>query len=111
MSSEYDSIGDSYTQIKTIPIMQYLEPSAFHAAIQPYLIGHARVLDVACSTGFYSRLLLTWGASSVLGIDVSPAMIDAAHAHPDTAASQDRQLAFRVGDVRTLGPVRAPRPV
>ncbi|KAJ7901040.1 hypothetical protein B0H14DRAFT_3852248 [Mycena olivaceomarginata] len=64
MSSEYDSIGDSYTQIKTIPIMQYLEPSAFHAAIQPYLTGHAPVLDVACGTGFYSRLLLTWGASS-----------------------------------------------
>ncbi|KAJ7901036.1 methyltransferase type 11 [Mycena olivaceomarginata] len=107
MSSEYDSIGDSYTQIKNIPLMRYLETPSFHAAIQPYLTGHARVLDLACGTGFYSRLLLSWGASSVLGIDISSGMIDAARAHPDTTAMPDR-LVFRVGDARTLGALSEP---
>ncbi|KAJ7364567.1 methyltransferase type 11 [Mycena albidolilacea] len=99
MASEYDSIGDLYTQTKTIPLTRYLETPTFHAAIQPYLTGHARVLDLACGTGFYSRLLLSWGASSVLGIDISSGMIDAARAHPDTTAMPDR-LVFRVGDAR-----------
>ncbi|KAJ7364572.1 methyltransferase type 11 [Mycena albidolilacea] len=107
MSSEYDSIGDSYTQIKNIPLIRYLETPSFHAAIQSYLTGHARVLDLACGTGFYSRLLLSWGASSVLGIDISPAMIDAARDHPDTTASQDR-LAFRVGNACELGALPEP---
>ncbi|KAF8218056.1 methyltransferase type 11 [Mycena galopus ATCC 62051] len=110
MPSQYDSIGDSYVQIKTIPLIRYLEIPAFRAAVEPHLSIHAgehRVLDLACGDGFYSRLLLSWGASSVCGIDISPSMIDAARTHPDTGANESR-LAFRVGDARDLSVLPEP---
>lgn len=38
-------------------------------------IRNARVLELACGSGFYTYDFLEWGASSVLGVDISPAMI------------------------------------
>ncbi|KOS46681.1 hypothetical protein ACN38_g2307 [Penicillium nordicum] len=36
------------------------------------------VLDVACGTGYYCSRLLSWGASSVTGMDISSSMLSAA---------------------------------
>ncbi|KAK0639812.1 S-adenosyl-L-methionine-dependent methyltransferase [Cercophora newfieldiana] len=96
--SQYDAIGDKYKVIKALPTA-LVDKSNLHAAIAPH-IQNARALDLACGTGFFSRLLLTWGASSVLGIDLSPAMISVAQRE---ASSLSNRLSFLVSDATTLG--------
>ena len=41
-------------------------------------INNARVLELACGSGFYTYDFLKWGASSVVGVDISPVMIEEA---------------------------------
>jgi len=74
--ASYDTIGEKYLLVKEIPTA-IAERSNLHAAVSPHVNG-ARVLDLACGTGYYSKLLLEWGASSVLGVDLSAAMIEVA---------------------------------
>jgi SAM-dependent methyltransferase len=52
---------------------------ARYLAARPFCTGK-RVLDIACGEGYGSFLLAKWGATSVLGIDISEAAIDAANA-------------------------------
>ncbi|GAB1320002.1 Methyltransferase domain-containing protein [Madurella fahalii] len=100
---QYDAIGATYTMMKQLPTAR-IESSNLHAAVAPH-VGGARVLDLACGTGYYSRLLLDWGATSVVGIDLSAAMIAAAE--HEAAQSLDpsvrSRLRFQVGDAATLG--------
>lgn len=48
------------------------------AAVQMHVVDvHGlQVLDLACGTGSYSRMFIEWGASKVVGVDISQAMID-----------------------------------
>lgn len=39
---------------------------------------NARLLELACESGFYTYDFLRWGARSVVGVDISPIMIDEA---------------------------------
>jgi predicted RNA methylase len=39
-------------------------------------IGKARILQLACGSGFYTCSFLAWGASSALGVDISSVVID-----------------------------------
>ena len=50
-----------------------------HSTVAPY-IDHARVLELACGSGFYTYELLNWGAKSVVGVDLSRTMLEAARA-------------------------------
>lgn len=60
------------------------------------------VLDLACGEGVYSRLLMSMGATRVVGVDLSPEMIKLARAHPVSGCS------FLVGDAETLDLRTAP---
>ncbi|KAK4690574.1 hypothetical protein P7C71_g6242, partial [Lecanoromycetidae sp. Uapishka_2] len=73
MSTQYNTIQGPYDAIrkKTIAIIEH---ENIHTTLSPY-IQHARVLELACGSGFYTYSFLHWGATSVLGIDISPAMI------------------------------------
>ena len=101
--SQYDDIGAKYTAVvKQLPAAR-IESSSLHAAVAPHIHG-ARVLDLACGTGYYSRLLLEWGASSVVGVDLSPAMVAAAERSRESLAPEiAQQLSFRVGDAALIG--------
>src|SRR5574341_637368 len=59
-----------------------------------------RVLDLACGEGIYTRKMKRHGARSVLGVDISPKMID-------LAVSQEREqpigCEYVVSDVAALG--------
>lgn len=50
-------------------------------SVQPLLqqAGTA-VLDLGCGTGFYSHLLLEWGAGDLIGVDISSSMVAGAEA-------------------------------
>lgn len=95
--SQYDNIGSDYNIIKTLPYNR-LEQHNFRKTVQPFLSGSdTSVIDFACGTGFYSSLLLSWGAPSLTGMDLSPAMVDGANARLASAVSSG-SANFVVGD-------------
>lgn len=53
---------------------------ARYSFAQPYC-ANKRVLDVACGEGYGSRLLADWGASEVVGVDISHEAVQAAQQH------------------------------
>ncbi|MHA3024296.1 class I SAM-dependent methyltransferase [Mycobacterium sp. BMJ-28] len=56
-------------------------------------------LDAGCGEGLFARLLLKRGANHVRGVDISPALIAAATAHP---AADPKTSTFCQGDVDNL---------
>lgn len=94
MSTQYDDIGTSYDEMKKLPVA-FLERENVEAAIAPY-IENATILDLACGTGYYSKAFLEWGAKSVVGVDISTAMIEAAQASTSNLGAE--RLSFRVAD-------------
>ncbi|KAK6369894.1 uncharacterized protein PV06_01760 [Exophiala oligosperma] len=113
--SQYDEIGLSYESLKAQPAA-LVERANLRAVITPLLLSSPRrggrpsthpddrddddekeevsVLDLACGTGYYSRLVLSWGASRVVGVDISSAMIEAARSQSEDSS----RLTFLVGD-------------
>ncbi|KAK3934264.1 methyltransferase type 11 [Diplogelasinospora grovesii] len=99
--SQYDSIGSKYNIFKTLPA-SVLETFNLHCTLHPFLSG-ARVLDLACGTGYYSQKLLEWGASCVLGVDISQEMISIASSPTPHLTTKPGRVTFRVGNALTLG--------
>jgi len=96
MSTQYDTIGLAYEGLKRLPAAK-LERDNFHATVEPFLHeATTRVLDLACGTGYYSRLLLSWGAAAVVGVDISPSMVAAARA--SLSPAEVDKATFLVGD-------------
>ena len=92
MSTQYDDIGAAYEEMRKLPI-SILQDANVEAAVAPFIKG-AKVLDLACGTGYYSKKFLEWGAKQVVGIDISKGMVDAANA----ASMNSDRLSFYVGD-------------
>ncbi len=91
MSNQYDNIGESYS-IKSELTVTLLQDANVEAVIKPYIRG-ARVLDLACGTGHHSRACIGWGASSVVGVDISPTMVDVAR-----RSTTSEKIIFEVAD-------------
>ena len=51
MSTQYDDIGSAYDEMKKLPVA-ILERENVKAALAPHIHG-AKVLDLACGTGYY----------------------------------------------------------
>ena len=100
MSEQYNAIATSFSHIYSpggkLPCYLIQEPN-FQAAIVPFVRG-ARVLDLACGSGLWSRKLLEWGAASVVGVDISPGMIMEAKRLSKSQAIPRERLEFLVGD-------------
>jgi len=73
---QYDSIQGPYDYIRGASIAM-IEKQNVRDAVAPF-IEKARVLELACGSGFYTYSFLEWGATSVLGVDISSVMIDEA---------------------------------
>jgi 4-hydroxy-2,2'-bipyrrole-5-carbaldehyde O-methyltransferase len=78
--------------------------------IETYLTGvmartrPARVLDVGCGTGVYSRIVANLSPHVLVdGIDLASAVIDAARAEA-RAAGLDARIRLQAGDIRTWTP-------
>jgi SAM-dependent methyltransferase len=97
MATPYDPFAEQYRRSKEAPFRRYVEQHTLRKLTGP-LRGES-ALDLACGEGHYSRLLRTWGAGNVVGVDLSPGMIDLARrqeeAHP-------LGISYHVHDVRTL---------
>jgi toxoflavin synthase len=94
MSTQYDNIGTAYNDLKALPSAR-MEHINVRDAVSPLIKG-ARVLDLACGTGYYTRAMLEWGAAEVVGMDISPEMVKAARA--ETAPGEGQKCSFAVGD-------------
>ncbi|MDH6575240.1 class I SAM-dependent methyltransferase [Kitasatospora sp. MAP5-34] len=93
----YDEIGEAFEGFKTLPLARYAEVPGFLALVGD--VNGRSILDLASGTGFYSREFKRCGASHVLGVDISPAMVDAARALED---SDGPGVHYEVGDVGEL---------
>jgi cyclopropane fatty-acyl-phospholipid synthase-like methyltransferase len=79
----------------------YVRMDAALQLASPHVAG-LNVLDIGCGSGRFAFELLAAGAERVVGIDVSPAAIEAADARRRQSPSADR-LEFRVMDVTLPG--------
>lgn len=100
MSTQYDSIQGPYDYIRTLSIA-FIERDNVKDTIAPY-IRNARVLEFACGSGFYTYDFLEWGAASVVGVDISPTMLEEARRQGEkSAVGKDRatkDVKFILGD-------------
>lgn len=101
MRTQYDDIGQSYERLKRqMPLARFAE----RATVEALVSGCAgrTVLDLACGTGWYSRLLRDLGAAEVTGVDISAEMVAAAE------RAEEREplgVRYRCADARSLGAV------
>ena len=71
--TQYDKIGrryDEYSRTATLKRAERYSVGRMVGALQG-----ERVLDLACGSGFYTRLLKQRGAGEVMGVDISSEMI------------------------------------
>ena len=96
--AEYDVIGDRYSEAKQAPWRVHLEAFTLEALAGE--IGGARVLDLACGDGFYTRRMRSLGAAEAVGVDLSAAMIGLAR---EAEAAHPLGCRYQVADVNDLG--------
>ncbi|MCJ1475868.1 hypothetical protein MMC13_004532 [Lambiella insularis] len=98
MPTQYDSLSTTYKAMHYVP-SQIIQIPNTRLALGP--IAHYDILDLACGAGFYTNLLLDWGAASAVAIDISPAMI--AEAQRSLAPDRAGRFSYLVGDCTTPG--------
>jgi len=100
--AEYDDIAAEYAASKQLPFRSAVEaPTLFSLAGD---VKGLAVLDLPCGDGTYSRALARRGAASVLGIDLSSAMVARAQ---QIERETPLGISYRVGDAGDLGVVGA----
>ncbi|OBT64431.1 hypothetical protein VE03_05777 [Pseudogymnoascus sp. 23342-1-I1] len=78
---QYDHIQEAYDYVRTSTIA-LIERDNVGTTLAPFL-PNARVLELACGSGLYTYSLLVWDAGSVVGVDISPVMLEKAQSIAD----------------------------
>ena len=99
MSTQYNKVQKPYDELRKTTIA-IIERVNVRELIFPFVRG-AKVLDLACGTGHLSRYFLKWGASSVVGADISSAMLDEARALSKQDGLGNDQIRFLEADCST----------
>lgn len=97
MTTQYDAIGGKYERVKTEMLLARFPERATFEALTTDCAGKD-VLDLACGTGWYSRILKQAGAKSVVGVDISAEMVA-------VAAQLEPANRYVTADARELGAV------
>lgn len=97
MTTDYDPIAEDYQRAKQQPWRTHIEAYTLDGLL-PDLSGKA-VVDIACGEGYYTRRLRQRGAARVVGVDLSPAMIELARSQE---AKERLGLEYRIGDGKNL---------
>lgn len=93
MPTNYDEIAEQYKRSKQVAWRCHIEQYSLCELAGD--VAGARVLDLACGDGHYTRIFKNMGASRVVGMDVSPKMVELAR------AAEKRELlgvSYLVGD-------------
>jgi 2-polyprenyl-3-methyl-5-hydroxy-6-metoxy-1,4-benzoquinol methylase len=96
MTTDYNAIAAQYKQCKEHPWRSRIETYSIMKRLGN--VEGKKVLDVACGEGFYARKLKQGGASEVVGIDLSEAMIRLAL---DQESRHPLGITYRVEDACT----------
>jgi SAM-dependent methyltransferase len=78
MSDLYAAIAEQYKKSKFHPWRLHIERFTFFELLGD--LADKTVLDLACGEGFYTRQFKQHGAARVVGVDISPQMIELARA-------------------------------
>jgi ubiquinone/menaquinone biosynthesis C-methylase UbiE len=97
MPAQYDAIAEQYKRSKRVSWRYHIEQHSLFKLVGD-LTGKS-VLDLACGEGHYTRLIKALGASRVVGVDVSPKMIDLAAA---TERERRQGIEYIVADAREI---------
>ena len=97
MDDQYEAIGAKYKAVKLKPSVAFTEVATVVEMLGD--LSGLSVLDLACGAGFYTRLIRDRGASHVIGVDLSRAMIDVARAEE---AAQPLGVEYHVADVTAM---------
>lgn len=97
--TQYDQIAEQYDQSAEdrSDRERILVPSAKH------FLGdlHGKsVLDLACGSGYFTRLIKSWGAARVVGVDISREMIELARRREQ---EKPQGIEYSVADVSKVG--------
>ncbi|KAI0132811.1 S-adenosyl-L-methionine-dependent methyltransferase [Xylariales sp. AK1849] len=76
--AQYDAFATSYDLIWRKPAVRPLLPLLTSTLKSNTSLTNARVLDLACGTGIGLRLARSLGASHLVGVDISPQMLEIA---------------------------------
>ncbi|MDX1523232.1 MAG: class I SAM-dependent methyltransferase [Anaerolineae bacterium] len=98
--TNYNQIAETYTQAEDHPIKTYVE--RFSLAERLGNLAGQTVLDLACGSGYYTRLIKRLGAATVTGVDLSDKMIVLAEANE---AETPLGITYRKQDVTTMGQI------
>ncbi|ORX80500.1 S-adenosyl-L-methionine-dependent methyltransferase [Basidiobolus meristosporus CBS 931.73] len=105
LDSAYDGIAEEYTKSKDLPFRIYVERPTLLKLIGSSMINK-RVLDLACGSGYYSRLYRDkMRASFVYGVDISKSMIDIAESMECPNTSRIRYKVMNVGEMDVAEPI------
>jgi SAM-dependent methyltransferase len=97
VSTPYDPFAEQYRRSKESPFREHVERFTLRKLTGP-LHGES-ALDLACGEGHYSRLLRAWGAGTVVGVDLSPGMIELARRQEE---ARPLGIRYHFHDVRDL---------
>jgi len=103
MATQYDQIAGLYEAISDAVsvIRVHVEQPTFLRILGS--IGGRSILDVACGTGIYSRLLKQRGAARVVAVDVAPEMIAVAKGFEERTPLGIDYRIYDVTEMPTLG--------
>jgi toxoflavin synthase len=95
----YDAAAATYTTVDELPIRRYAEVPTFLAALDD--VTGAEVLDLACGSGFLTRIISARRAARVVGVDASAPMIELAR----SAVVEGQPIEYHVHDVAAMPPL------
>ncbi len=96
----YDTIAEQYKKSKELPMGLNVDVHTYFSMLGD-LAGKS-ILDLGCGEGFYTRKFRNKGATSVIGVDISPKMIELARQEDK---KEPLDIEYIVGDVMELGKV------
>ena len=100
MVAYYDTIAQQYQQSKKLPYRLHIEAYTYFNLLGE-LAGKS-ILDLGCGEGFYTRQFIEKGAARVVGVDISPKMIELAR---QQEAREPLGIEYIVCDVLELGKI------
>lgn len=98
MLAEFDAFVRAYEDDEHFHYRRYVEAPSFFAALGD--ISGLSVLDLGCGAGLYTRRLQQRGAARLVGLDISPRMLDYARARE---AEKHLGIEYVLDDARHAG--------
>ncbi|MDJ0690633.1 MAG: class I SAM-dependent methyltransferase [Xenococcaceae cyanobacterium MO_188.B32] len=100
MAAYYDSIAQHYQQVHELPKSEYIDAYTYLNLLGE-LAGKS-ILDLGCGEGFYTRQFSHLGATRIVGVELSPKMIELAK---QEEAREPLGIEYIVADVCELGQI------